>query len=300
MPSTVRARWGAVVAAVRLVGAAACSRSGPTVSPPPASAGSAAPSPTTAQGNGAVTSGDTTLSPVVMCGREGYDEEAHRCSHPTRGARTTGLYCSFTMTTTAGGDLHARFFHNGRLVLTRSTTQPAQSSEQVVPLHGSVGTGALELPGGDWRCEVDGPDGLHQSASATLDGPTDRVSQGIACSQDDLTTVDDVRSCDPDTGTGAGTDRLPYGTRLVACSALILDVRDAHVDVRLDLDADGTRRSATAQGDGPTKSGIVVSLGTFGPSALDIPAEAELPRGDYACVWLVNGTEIGRTTFTIE
>ncbi len=298
MVSRGRARLGCAVAALLLVGATACSSSGPTVSPPPASVASEpAPSATGSGddgGTGAVTAGDTTLSPVTMCGKEGFDEETRRCRHQTSGAETTALYCSFTVTTTSGGKLQARFFHNGRLVLTRSTTQPAQSSEQSIPLHGMVGSGALELPGGDWRCEVDGPHGLHQSASATIEGPTERVSQGTVCDQDDLTTVDGVRSC------GEGTDRLPYGTRLIACSALILDVRDTHVDVRLDLDAGGTKRSTTAQGDGPTTSGIIVSLGTFGPAALDIPMEAALPRGDYACVWLVDGTEIGRTPFTIR
>jgi hypothetical protein len=227
---------------------------------------------------------------LALCGDDTYDTVDDRCPQMSSDFTTSALHCTADAQIDQAGPLEVRFYRDGGLAFQVGADIPEASVGNQVPLYADINVGRLELPQGTWVCELVLPGDTRETGETTVQGPGERFSQGSACNNSAVFEEGPVTHCLQDAGT------LAPSTPEIGCSGVVTDVLDKEIEIRAEWENEestGWRTLGTLDSPG----GVLVAHGSM--TSQGLLDEPEFPPGDYRCVVLVEGDEIGGHDFTV-
>lgn len=231
-------------------------------------------------------SGEATITNMAMCGDDTYDADADICPAPDSGFTTSDLHCSGEAKIEEGGVLSVNFYYEGTDVYTITTDVPQDAAGSTLPVFAFFGVGKLDLPGGDWACDMTLGDGKVASVETAVEGPTEAYSQAMSCDSKDVYSDGETSACLED------DSELSSGVTEGTCSAVLTGAKDATIKIVADV-VTGGESEEVFLGEFESPGGVVVASGT-------ISADSELPKGDYTCRMLLDDEEVGSHGFTVS
>lgn len=234
---------------------------------------------------------DTDLiTGMALCGDDTYDAVEDVCPQMTSDFTTSALHCTAEAQIEQAGALNVRFYRDGTLAYEISADIPEAAVGNQAPLFADMNVGELDMPQGTWGCEMELADGSRQTGETTVQGPDERFSQGMACDNSQVFQEGPVTHC------LQAEDTLAPGTPEIGCSGVVTDVLGSEIQIRADWDTEtssGVRVLGTLESPG----GVLVIHGNMTSQALT--GDPEFPTGDYRCVVLVDGEEVGNHEFRV-
>lgn len=263
-------------------------------------------SPTTTEEESPTSAGQTSADPdaqgpersdadqvtnLALCGDDTYDTVEDRCPQMSSDLTTSALHCTADAEIELAGPLEVRFYRDGGLAFQVGADIPEASVGNQVPLYADINVGRLQLPQGTWVCEIVLPGDTRETGETTVEGPSERFSQGSACNNSAVFEEGPVTHCLRDAGT------LAPSTPEIGCSGVVTDVLGKEIEIRAEWEneeSEGWRTLGTLDSTG----GVLVAHGSM--TSQGLLDEPEFPPGDYRCVVLVDGDEIGGHDFTVD
>lgn len=242
------------------------------------------------QGQGLEPADSDIITDLALCGDDTYDTAENRCPETTADIATSALHCTADAQIEQAGPLGVRFYRDGALAFEVGADVPEEAVGSQVPLYADINVGQLELPQGEWACEMVLPGDVRETGETTVQGPAERFSQGSACNNSRVFEDGPVTHCIQDEGTLAAT------TPEIGCSGVVTDVLDKTIEIRAEWDTEETSGRRTL-GSLDSPGGVLVVHGNMTSQALQ--DEAEFLPGDYRCVVLIDGEEIGAHDFQV-
>ncbi len=221
---------------------------------------------------------------MALCGDDTYD--ADTCPKPDSGFTTSNLHCSGEAKIEEGGVLSVNFYYEGTDVYTITTDVPEDAAGSTLPVFAFFGVGKLDLPGGEWACDMTLGDGQVASVETAVDGPTEAHSQAMSCDDKDVYSDGDTSACLEDDA------ELASGVAEGTCSAILTGAKDATTKIVADV-MTGGQSEEVFSGEFESPGGVVVASGT-------ISADPVLPDGDYTCRMLLIDEEVGSQGFSVS
>ncbi|MGB5951393.1 MAG: hypothetical protein WBG57_02635 [Ornithinimicrobium sp.] len=232
------------------------------------------------------------ITNVALCGDDTYDASNDTCPEMDGGFTTSALHCTADAQIEEAGPLAVRFYRNGSLAFVADTTVPEAAVGTTVPLFADINTAELTLPGGDWTCEMQLGEQTRETAQTTVDGPTERVSQGRACDNDETVSAQGVTHCDTDVA------KVAADAAEVGCSAVLTDTLDTELEIKAQWDTQESGSGERVLGTLQPTSGILVGHGFMTSQALT--GTPNFSPGDYTCIFSIDGEEVGVHEFESE
>lgn len=234
---------------------------------------------------------DTDLiTGLALCGDDTYDTVEDICPQMATDFTTSALHCTADAQIEQAGALQVRFYRDGTLAYEITADIPEAAVGNQAPLFADMNVGELDMPQGTWGCEMALADGSRQTAETTVQGPDERFSQGMACDNSQVFQEGPVTHC------RQGEDTLAPSTPEIGCSGVVTDVLGSEIQIRAEWDTEsssGDRVLGTLDSPG----GVLVIHGNMTSQALT--GDPQFPPGDYRCVILVDGEEVGDHEFGV-
>ncbi|CAN5455339.1 hypothetical protein BH23ACT6_BH23ACT6_00220 [soil metagenome] len=231
------------------------------------------------------------ITDLAMCGDDTYDEDSDACPGMDADFTTPALHCTAQAQLEEAGPLEVRFYRNGGLAFVAAAEIPQEAVGTQAPLFADVNVGELDLPGGDWTCEMQIGASTRETGQTSVNGPAERFSSGRACNNADTFSAQGVTHCTSDVPT------LQTNTEEIGCSAVLTDTLDAEMEIRAEWETDAEGAGERSLGSVNSPAGILVAHGFMTSQA--VTGTAEFAPGTYRCRFLVDGEDVGAHEFTV-
>lgn len=230
-----------------------------------------------------ITAAKTKITDLRICGPDAFDERGNRCRRDQSSAalRTGRFFCSATVVAAGDRQFRGNFVFAGKPLPEVKQTLPRASSVRVYHF---FFTGAKELPGGTWACEIKVGD-VTASKSFRSAGPRTTATDLAVCEKSDTDKVGEVDVCTLDRGSEPFEE-----AKEIACSVTLVNLEGR--TLRWELTYNGRLEGYQSFGKNTLP---VVAVGGF----VNANPGTTLPPGKYECRFLADGQNVARKSFAI-
>lgn len=274
-----------------------------TPEPPPPSSSSSAPSsrapassaPTTdtppdTTGDEPAPADSPLITDLRLCGLDSYDSQANICRRATPQSRGSDLHCSATVEVGQADGFTVSFYRDGLLAYETDVDFPKEMQGTTVPIYGKFGAGQLDLPGGEWLCEIALSTGDRETGRMSMTGPAAGLSQAMACDSAAVYEQGSTKHC------RANAAVVERNASRISCSALLAYPGESEIEMQVEWK---TAKSSGERSLGTNQSpfGVLVYHASFNPQFLD--GKNEFGPGDYQCRYYIDGDEVANHRFRV-